>query len=131
MVARMTGQNVVIERIDLDAIEVGNRMRRLDRGRVDALTFVLSANLHRRHLDESQRATVAARIANLQDGQHVTQGPPYGEASNVVPITQKAATKTTNLPDNQQVTQAAPIGAANVVPITQEVASTLKERGWL
>jgi ParB/RepB/Spo0J family partition protein len=34
----------------------------------DALAFVLDENLHRRHLDESQRAMVAARLANMRQG---------------------------------------------------------------
>lgn len=34
----------------------------------EALAFVVSVNLHRRHLDESQRAMVAARIAALPRG---------------------------------------------------------------
>jgi len=35
----------------------------------DALSFVVSANLHRRHLDESQRAMVAADLANMRQGE--------------------------------------------------------------
>ena len=34
----------------------------------DALAFVVSRNLHRRHLSETQRSMIAARIANLTHG---------------------------------------------------------------
>jgi ParB-like chromosome segregation protein Spo0J len=33
-----------------------------------ALAFVISTNLHRRHLTESQRASIAARLANMRAG---------------------------------------------------------------
>src|SRR5574337_1343622 len=35
----------------------------------DALQFVVSKNLHRRHLNESQRSMVAARLANMRQGE--------------------------------------------------------------
>jgi hypothetical protein len=53
----------------------------------DPLGFVVSRNLHRRHLTESQRAIVAARLAALKRGanQH-SQGLPIGRAANILNV---------------------------------------------
>jgi ParB/Sulfiredoxin domain len=49
----------------------------------DPLGFVLSANLHRRHLNESQRSMIAAKLSSLKLGanQHTKEGPSIEEAS--------------------------------------------------
>lgn len=49
--------------------ELGIELRTQEYTGDDPIKFVVSLNLHRRHLDESQRAMVAANIANLEDGQ--------------------------------------------------------------
>jgi ParB-like chromosome segregation protein Spo0J len=42
----------------------------------DPTAFIISANIHRRHLKESQRAIIAGRIANMKlgDNQHTKEG---------------------------------------------------------
>lgn len=41
----------------------------------DLLSFVLSKNLHRRHLNETQRAGVASKLANMQQGERTDLQP--------------------------------------------------------
>ncbi|MDQ6701987.1 MAG: hypothetical protein M3Z96_02190 [Pseudomonadota bacterium] len=54
----------------------------------DPLAFVVSLNLARRHLSESQRAMVAAKIVTLKDGQRsdLVQGLPIGRAAEMLNI---------------------------------------------
>ena len=54
-----------------------------------ALALVVSANLTRRHMDASQRALVAGKLANLQDGRHA--------ASIEAAVSQPAAAKLLNV----------------------------------
>jgi hypothetical protein len=54
---------------------------------VDPLSYVVSLNLRRRHLSESQRAMVAAKLATLKlgDNQH-SEGLPIGRRSELLNV---------------------------------------------
>jgi hypothetical protein len=66
----------------------------------DPLAFVVSANLMRRHLNESQRAMVAAKLANIKfgDNQYSKEGSSIGEPS----ISQAASAKMLNVGKRMQ-----------------------------
>jgi predicted secreted protein len=55
-----------------------------------AQSFVISVNLHRRHLNESQRASIAAKLSKLEPGQRLETGKFAG-------LTQETAAKTLNV----------------------------------
>ena len=60
----------------------------------DALGFAVSRNLHRRHLNESQRAMVAARVANLKIGANqYAVGTPIGAAAKLLNVSARSVTR--------------------------------------
>lgn len=66
----------------------------------DAVSFVISLNLHRRHLNESQRAMAAARLANLGEGRP-------SKTASIEAVSQKVAAGLVNVsrPSVQRATK--------------------------
>jgi len=60
----------------------------------DPVGYVISANLRRRHLDESQRAMVAAKLATLKlgDNQH-SEGLPIGRGSELLNVGERSVAR--------------------------------------
>jgi ParB-like chromosome segregation protein Spo0J len=58
----------------------------------DPIGYVVSLNLRRRHLSESQRAMVAAKLARLRDGQRadLVEGVPIGRASALLNVSERS-----------------------------------------
>jgi ParB-like chromosome segregation protein Spo0J len=61
----------------------------------DLVSFVISANLSRRHLSESQRAMIAAKLATLRDGQRadLVEGVPIGRASEMLNVGERSVAR--------------------------------------
>ena len=71
----------------------------------DPLGYVLSANLHRRHLKESQRATIAANLVTtkLGDNQHIKkEGRPIDlpTAAKMLNVSEKSVKRAKNVLEN-------------------------------
>jgi N6-adenosine-specific RNA methylase IME4/ParB-like chromosome segregation protein Spo0J len=60
----------------------------------DPVAYVISLNLRRRHLDESQRAMVAAKLATLKlgDNQH-SKGLPIGRSSELLKVGERTVAR--------------------------------------
>lgn len=58
------------------------------------LSFVISKNLHRRHLNESQRALVAAKLANMRQGERTDLVEP---SANLPKVSQSEAAELLNV----------------------------------
>jgi N6-adenosine-specific RNA methylase IME4/ParB-like chromosome segregation protein Spo0J len=68
----------------------------------DPITFVISLNLHRRHLSESQRAMVAGKIASLRDGQRadLVEGLPIGRAAQLLNVGERSVARARDVLDH-------------------------------
>jgi N6-adenosine-specific RNA methylase IME4 len=104
----------------------------------DPVDYVISLNLRRRHLDESQRAMVAAKLATLRQGdnQH-TEGLPIGRSSELLNVGERSVARAREVLDHgvPELRQAVERGevsvtaAADVATEPAEVQQEIVARG--
>lgn len=82
--------------------KVKAKFREFKGGDEAALAFVVSANVQRRHMDESQRAMAGARIATLRNGQRsdYVEAVPIGLASNLVGASERSVKRARRVLDD-------------------------------
>ena len=83
----------------------------------DPVAYVVSLNLRRRHLDESQRAMVAAKLATLKlgDNQH-SEGLPIGRSSELLNVGERTVARAREVQEHgtPEVVHAVEHGAVSV-----------------
>lgn len=122
----------------LAARECGAGIPRVQFEGADPLAFVVSLNLKRRHLDESQRSLVGGRIAKLAVGanQH-TEGLPIGRASDMLNVGERSVARarevldrgTPSLIESVETGQVSVSAAAIVARLADNVQDDLVDAG--
>jgi ParB-like chromosome segregation protein Spo0J len=84
----------------------------------DPVAYVVSLNIKRRHLDESQRGMVAAKLATLRDGQRadLVEGLPIGRASEMLNVGERTVARAREIIDHgaPELVRAVEQGAVSV-----------------
>ena len=101
------------------AVDLGVEFPRVEYDGPDPLAFVISHNLHRRHLSESQRAMVAARLAKLERGhnQHTSiDGTSQEQAAKMLNVGVKSVERAKKVQNNgsPELVKAVENGTASV-----------------
>jgi N6-adenosine-specific RNA methylase IME4/ParB-like chromosome segregation protein Spo0J len=97
----------------------------------DPAAYVVSLNLKRRHLDESQRAMVAAKLATLRrgDNQH-TEGLPIGRSSELLNVGERSIARAREVLDRgaPELTAAVERGQISVTAASDVASRPLDEQ---
>lgn len=103
----------------------------------DAASFVVSRNLKRRHLSESQRAMVAAKLATLSEGRPGKTAPigavSQDEAAEMLNVSRRNVQRATRIQNNatQQLIQAVEKGKVTVNAADLAVSRPVSEQNEL
>jgi ParB-like chromosome segregation protein Spo0J len=100
----------------------------VDYAGTDPVAFVVSKNLRRRHLTESQRAMVAALLAELPRGanQHTAAGMPIGRAAELMNVSKRSVARAKEVLRHGDATlvEAAKTGALTVSAAANRLRKT-------
>jgi len=97
----------------------------------DPVAYVISLNLRRRHLDESQRAMVAAKLATLKlgDNQH-SEGLPIGRSSELLNVGERSVARAREVIDRgaTELVQAVERGRVSVSAAADIATQPIEEQ---
>jgi N6-adenosine-specific RNA methylase IME4 len=89
------------------------------------LAYVLSKNLHRRHLDESQRAMIAARLATMRQGEREQAGTSQAEAAEALKVSPRLLRSAKTVQDKAEPALARAVDRGDIAVSAAAQAATL------